>query len=162
MPTIITKLNIHASPALCFDLARSIDLHQESAKQTREKAIGGVTSGLIDLGQSVTWRAKHFGIWQKLTARITEFERPHRFVDEMVQGAFQHFYHEHRFKATEEGTLMTDTFQYSVPYGLVGKLFDKWILNRHMRDFLIKRNKVIKAKAESNPEQFLHHGEITD
>lgn len=146
---IITKLRIKATPALCFDLARNIDLHQVSAQQTREKAIGGVTSGLIEAGQSVTWRAKHFGIWQELTAKITEFEPPYRFVDEMVEGAFAHFHHEHKFEATEEGTLMTDTFEYTVPYGLLGKLFDILVLKRYMTRFLSKRNEVIKIEAET-------------
>lgn len=162
VPTIVTKIIIQASPSVCFDLARSIDLHQESAKQTREKAIGGVTSGLIEPGQSVTWRAKHFGLWQTLTARITEFDRPHRFVDEMVEGAFQGFYHEHKFEATEKGTLMTDTFEYSVPYGLIGKLFDKWVLNRYMKDFLARRNEVIRITAESDPKSFLHGDATVD
>lgn len=150
MSVIIIKLHIKATPAICFDLARSIDLHQVSALQTREKAIDGVTSGLIDAGQSVTWRAKHFGVWQELTAKITDFESPHRFVDEMVEGAFAHFHHEHKFQPTEEGTLMTDTFTYSVPYGLLGKLFDMLILKRYMRRFLTRRNEVIKAYAEKS------------
>ncbi|MCE7991060.1 MAG: SRPBCC family protein [Roseivirga sp.] len=152
MSVIIIKLHIKAPPALCFDLARNIDLHQESAAQTREKAIGGVTSGLIEPGQSVTWRAKHFGIWQNLTAKITEFEPPHRFIDEMVEGAFAHFHHEHRFEGTKKGTLMTDTFTYSVPYGLLGKHFDKLILKRYMTRFLRKRNEVIKEHAEKSRE----------
>lgn len=153
MPTIITRFYIRASPTLCFDLARSIELHRLSTQQTKEKAIGGVTSGLITLGQSVTWRAKHFGIRQTLTSKITEFEPPHRFVDEMVAGAFRHFRNEHRFEAVDDGTLMTDIFEYSVPYGLLGKLFDGLILERYMRRFLSKRNEVIKARAEAGQLQ---------
>jgi len=40
-------------------------------------------SGLIGMNDSVTWRAKHFGVYQKSTSKITEFERPNYFVDEM-------------------------------------------------------------------------------
>ncbi len=149
MPTIITRFHIQANPSLCFDLARSIDLHEVSTHQTEEKAIDGVTSGLIGPGQSVTWRAKHFGIWQTLTSKITEFEPPNRFVDEMVEGAFAHFHHEHKFEATDDGTLMTDTFEYSVPYGVFGRLFDWLILKRYMTGLLTKRNEVIQAHAEN-------------
>ena len=63
---------INAPVAVCFDMARSIDLHVSSMAQTGEKAISGRTGGLIGLGETVTWRAKHFGIWQTLTAKVTE------------------------------------------------------------------------------------------
>ena len=83
---------------LCFDLSRSIDLHQISTSKSKEYVIGGRKAGLIELGEVVTWRAKHFGIWQNLTAKITEFDRPKRFSDEMVKGAFKKFKHDHIFE----------------------------------------------------------------
>ena len=63
----------------CFDLSRSIDLHTESTAKTGERAVAGVTAGLIEMGEEVTWRARHFGVWQELTSRITAFDRPHHF-----------------------------------------------------------------------------------
>jgi hypothetical protein len=45
-----------------------------------------VISGVMKLGDTVTWEAKHFGIKQHLTSKITAYERPYRFTDEMVQG----------------------------------------------------------------------------
>jgi ligand-binding SRPBCC domain-containing protein len=80
-----------------FDLARSIDAHKISTKGTEERAIAGVTSGLIGLNDEVTWEARHFGLRQKLTVRITEFERPCRFQDVMVSGAFKSMIHDHEF-----------------------------------------------------------------
>ena len=52
-----------------FDLARSIDLHKVSTLGTNEEAIAGRTTGLIELGETVTWQAKHFGLYQKLTVK---------------------------------------------------------------------------------------------
>ena len=63
MPTIYLSTFIRATPTTTFDLSRSIDLHQISTKQTQEKVIAGRMSGLIELGESVTWRAKHFGFF---------------------------------------------------------------------------------------------------
>jgi ligand-binding SRPBCC domain-containing protein len=153
MTIIRTELYIIAPIEICFDLARSIDIHTESTSQTKEKAIGGITSGLIELGQSVTWEAVHFGIKQRLTAKITEFEFPHRFVDEQVRGAFKRFWHCHEFIEVDGGTLMIDTFDYNAPLGLMGKLADKLFLEKYMRDFLSKRNEYIKKAAEQK------HGE---
>jgi len=40
-----------------FDRARSIDAHKDSMARSREQAVAGVTTGLISLGEEVTWRA---------------------------------------------------------------------------------------------------------
>jgi ligand-binding SRPBCC domain-containing protein len=150
MPTIVLTTEINAPVDTVFNLSRSIDLHMESTKQTGERAIGGRTSGLIGLGETVTWRAKHFGIWQNLTSKITAFNSPHLFVDEMVSGAFKSFRHEHHFTAVDENhTVMKDVFVFESPLGLLGKLANWLILKKYMTSLLTKRNEVIKATAEA-------------
>ncbi|MGZ4112889.1 MAG: SRPBCC family protein, partial [Tumebacillaceae bacterium] len=99
MPLIRQELYIHAPIDVCFDLARNVDVHTETTAQTRERVVGGVTRGLMELGDTVTWEATHFGIRQQLTAKITLLEKPHRFVDVMVKGAFHSFTHTHEFVA---------------------------------------------------------------
>lgn len=141
---------INAPIERCFDLSTSIDLHKISASKTHEEAIGGITSGLIKLNDTVTWRAKHFGIWHKMTVKITELERPNFFVDEMISGSFKYMKHKHEFKENGNQTIMTDYFDFASPLGPFGMLVDKLILNRYMIKFLIERNKVIKAFAESD------------
>jgi ligand-binding SRPBCC domain-containing protein len=148
MPTIELITIINAPIEKCFGLARSIDLHMESTKQTGEQAIAGRTSGLIELGETVTWRARHFGIWQKLTSKITEFDHPNFFADEMVEGAFKSFRHEHYFLSRHGETLMKDIFVFESPGWILGKLFSWLVLTRYMTKLLIQRNKVIKAAAE--------------
>ncbi len=150
MPRIELKTEIKADRNIVFDLSRSIDLHKISTLHTNEEAIAGKTSGLIGLNESVTWRAKHFGIYQKLTSKITEFDKPNYFTDEMVKGAFAEFKHQHHFTELNGGTLMTDFFDYKSPLGLLGKLADKLFLKKYMTDLLIKRNLIVKEFAESN------------
>src|SRR5436305_757280 len=112
MPTIRLETIIKASPERCFDLSISVDLHQNSMSHTGERAVAGVTSGLLELGDTVTWEAKHFGIRQHLTSRISEYDRPHRFVDEMVQGIFKKIWHLHEFHPCNDGTWMIDVFEF--------------------------------------------------
>lgn len=150
MPRIVLETEINAPIERCFDLSRSIDLHKISTEHTNEEAIDGVTSGLINLNESVTWRAKHFGIYQNLTTKITEFDSPRFFVDEMVKGAFKGFKHEHHFVQIENGTQMTDIFDYQSPFGILVKLADKVVLKKYMTKLLIKRNETIKEFAESD------------
>ena len=156
MPEIKLNTKIHAPIETVFDLARNIDLHVISAGSSDESAIEGKTSGLINLGESVTWRARHFGVWRTLTSKITEFDSPHYFVDEMVKGAFKSFRHEHHFSTIEQGTQMTDIFEYTPPYGILGTAFDYLFLMDYILKFLYKRNQVIKSYAESkNKRSFI-------
>jgi ligand-binding SRPBCC domain-containing protein len=150
MDRIELTTSINAPIERCFDLARSIDLHLESTKQTGEKAIAGRISGLIELGETVTWRAKHFGIWQNLTSKITAFDYPNSFTDEMVNGAFKSIRHEHLFYPANGGTLMKDVFMFESPLGIFGRLANFLFLRRYMANLLKTRNQVIKAAAELN------------
>src|SRR5690242_15494623 len=106
MPILQLSTSIAAPVERVFDLARSIDLHQFSATGTGERAIAGRTSGLLGLNEEVTWRGRHFGIWQTLTVRMAAMDRPAYFADEMIRGAFRRMEHRHYFVATSEGTLM--------------------------------------------------------
>ncbi|WP_282042534.1 SRPBCC family protein [Winogradskyella flava] len=148
MPTIEINTLIKADLKTCFDLSRNIDFHQESLEHSKEKAIAGKTRGLIELGEWVTWEAKHFGIKQKLTSKITEFESPNYFVDEMVSGAFKSFKHEHIFQSIDGDTLMIDKFHFESPFGVLGKLVNTLFLKRYMTNLLITRNKFLKIKTE--------------
>jgi ligand-binding SRPBCC domain-containing protein len=148
MPTVVVETQIEAPVELCFDLARDIDIHCRTAASTRERAVAGVTSGLIGHGETVTFEAVHFGVTQRLTSQIVDYDRPLRFVDEMTQGAFQKLRHVHLFLATDTGTLMTDTLTWTAPLGLLGVIADKLFLERHMRNFLQERNMNLKKIAE--------------
>ncbi|MBQ4821498.1 SRPBCC family protein [Aquimarina sp. MMG016] len=132
-----------------FDLSRNIDFHINSAKQTKEKAIAGRTSGLIGLHETVTWRGKHFGIYLTHQSKITDFEYPNRFTDEMVKGHFRSFKHQHIFKDSETGTEMIDILEYKTPYGFWGYFFDTMMLKRHLTQFLQNRNSFIKSSLEN-------------
>ena len=150
MPTIQLETIIDADIKICFDLSRSIDLHQISTAKTNEKAIAGVTAGLINLNDTVTWEAVHFGIKQQLTSIITQFENPIHFRDEQQKGAFKYFFHDHYFKSQNGKVIMTDRFEFYSPYGIIGKLFDKLILTSYMKSFLLERNQVIKEFSETD------------
>lgn len=149
MPVIELATVIHAPIDRVFDLARSIDLHTDSTSSTGERAVAGVTSGLIGPGDEVTWRARHFGVWQSLTVRITAFDRPSHFADTMLRGAFRRMEHHHDFETSSGVTTMRDKFSFESPLGILGRFADWLFLEGYMRSFLVERNHVIKATAES-------------
>ncbi len=150
MPIIRIQTKIKANRKIVFDLSRSVDLHKISTQQTNEKAIAGVTSGLIGLNESVTFRAKHFGIYQNLTSKITHFKKPDCFIDEMEKGIFKRFKHEHHFEEIDGQTIMTDIFDYTSPFGIFGQIADSLFLEKYLTRFLEQRNLMIKEFAESD------------
>ena len=149
MPLIKLKTIIIAPIERVFDLARCIDLHEKTMSKHNEKAIAGVTKGLINLGETVTWKATHFGISQRLTSKITKYDRPKYFQDVMLKGAFKNFIHDHFFEKNESGTIMRDVFNYESPMWILGKIADLVFLEKYMRNLLEERNKLIKITAES-------------
>ncbi len=149
MPEIFIETPIHAPAEVCFDLMRDIRIHAETTAQTHEKAVAGITEGLIGLGQTVTFEGTHFGIRQRLTVRVTEFDRPRLFADEMTEGNFRSFKHIHEFIRVRSGTLMRDTLIWTSPFGFLGRVVDKLILERHLRNLVTTRNAKLKAIAES-------------
>lgn len=149
MIKIELRTRINASISECFDLSRSIDLHIRSMNDSNEKAVGGKTSGLIYLGEHVTWQAKHFGLKFKLTSLITEMENPHQFTDEMINGPFKYMKHQHIFREVDDQTEMTDIFEFEAPFGFIGLMVEKLILKTYLTNLLEKRNLVIKQTAET-------------
>ena len=148
MPIIKHNIYIDASINVCFDLARNVEVHTKTTTKTKEEAIAGVTVGLMENGDTVTWKATHLGVKQKLTAKITEMEKPYKFTDVMVKGAFHSFSHIHEFIESGTGTIMKDTFSYKSPFGVLGKIADKLFLENYMRNFIVNRAKELKRIAE--------------
>ena len=143
---------IQAPVQRCFDLARSVEVHLAGNVHSGEQAVasGGVTSGLIGLGQQVTWRAKHFYFRHTLTSKITKMEAPEYFQDVMIRGPFRSMEHDHYFRALPSGgTEMRDVFRFAAPIPLLGRLAELLFLRLYMRNLLRERNRVIREVAES-------------
>lgn len=156
MPTIHLTVFIKAPIERVFDLARSIDLHKKSMAHKGEEAVAGTTIGLIGLNESVTWKAKHLGKQRVFKSKITSFQKPSGFVDEMMDGDFKSFRHEHHFKVVDNGTLMIDFLHYEMPYGALGKLVDRLYLNKYLIRLLETRNEALKQSAETDKwKQFI-------
>jgi ligand-binding SRPBCC domain-containing protein len=149
VPHLELTTTINAPLVVCFDLSLDVDLHTQSTG-AREEIVGGVRAGRMNLGDDVTWKAWHFGIPFRMTSKITEYERPVRFVDEQTRGPFARWRHEHRFEDFDGGTLMTDLVDYRSPLGPIGSLVDRIRLERYMIELLQKRNEFLREAAEAS------------
>ena len=147
---LIHLTNFIAAPAeRVYDLSRNISLHRLSMQHTGEQAIAGVTSGLIQLNETVTWQAKHLFKNRVLKVQITQMQPYHFFEDEMLEGDFALMKHTHHFKPVVNGVIMIDLFRFETPYRLLGKMMNRIFLTRYMQQLLQQRNKVIKEYAET-------------
>ncbi len=151
MVCIEQSMKILAPIQRCFDLSRSIEVHLLGTERTGEQAVSGVTTGLIGPDQFVRWRAKHFGIRQHLTSKITAFDSPRYFQDTMLEGAFKFMQHDHFFvPLSDRETEMTDRFAFTAPLSILGTVAEHLFLKRYMDAFLRQRNEMVKQVAESD------------
>jgi ligand-binding SRPBCC domain-containing protein len=139
---------IDATAEIVFDLSLDIDAHRFSMSAANERAIAGVTTGQIGLGETVTWRAKHFRIPFTMTSKVTALERPHRFVDEQVRGPFRSFHHEHLIETADGGSRMVDRIRFDAPIGPIGRLVERVVLRAYLSKLIAVRAQYIKAEAE--------------
>lgn len=132
----------------CFALSLSVDAHTRSMAHSNERAIAGVTGGEMRAGDTVTWSARHFGIPFRLTSRITEHERPTRFVDEQIRGPFRRWWHEHEFVSDGESTVMIDRVEFAAPLGVLGIVAERLVLSRYMEALIRTRNHWLRSELE--------------
>jgi ligand-binding SRPBCC domain-containing protein len=140
---------VAAPPASVFDLSLDVDEHLASMAASGERAIAGVTTGRIGLGEQVTWRATHFHVPFSMTSRVIELERPRRFVDEQVRGPFHRWRHEHVFDETcDGGTRMRDRVHFEAPLSPIGWAAERLLLDRYLRRLIVERAGHLRCAAE--------------
>jgi ligand-binding SRPBCC domain-containing protein len=148
--TVEVVTMIRAAPRTVFDLELDVDVHVASMAASGERATSSTGRPALGPGDEVTFRARHFGLTWRLTARVTECDRPRRFVDEQVRGPFRRLRHEHVFEPVAEGmTRMTDRIDFDAPLGQVGAVVGRWVLAPHLSGLLRGRAAYVKELAES-------------
>jgi ligand-binding SRPBCC domain-containing protein len=144
---------IAAPPERVFDLSLQVEIHTASMSGSHERAVGGVTSGRLELGDTVTWQARHLGLGWRMTSLISACDPPHSFVDEQVEGPFARWHHIHRFAANGTGgTVMTDVVEFAAPLGPLGRIAESAVLDRYMQRLIRLRNQHLKRAAEADGE----------
>ncbi|WP_440063605.1 SRPBCC family protein [Streptosporangium sp. OZ121] len=150
MPGFEIVTHVMAPPERVFDISLDVDVHAASMAGSSEKAVGGVTTGGLKLGDTVTWRARHFGIRRRMTSTISAYDRPGHFVDEQVSGPFKHWYHAHHFQPYDQGgTAMRDVIEFAAPLGPLGRIAEMLALRHYMPKLIRVRNQHIKQVAEA-------------
>jgi len=124
-------------------------MHKASMSNFNEELVNGPMNDLAELGNEITWKAKHLFKNRILKVKIVDLKKFEYFTDEQLMGDFKMMKHEHHFKPIENGVFMIDFFHFESPYGQVGKWFNQAYLLGYMRKLLTQRNELIKKYAES-------------
>jgi|SRR5688572_16737975 len=158
MPTIHITSFIAAPLERVFDLSRNISLHKVSMQQTKDVAVRGITAGLINKDESVTWKGKHLFKTRVFTIKVTEMKPHEMFIEKIVRGAFKYFQHEHYFKQAENGTIIIDIINFETPYGWLGRTIDRIYLRGYLENMIAHRNDTVRQYAVSDKwRALLHH-----
>lgn len=150
MPLIELHTIIDSDIKTCFDLSRDVGFYQNTLPSSEEIAIDGKVTGLVELNDQITWETNHLGFAQHVTLKVTEFDSPNLFVDELVKGGFKAYNHKHIFEKIGNKTVMTDKFYFETPYGIFGKFVNWLFLKKYMTKLLKTRNHFLKKAAENN------------
>jgi ligand-binding SRPBCC domain-containing protein len=70
----------------------------------------------------IRYRLRLHGIPIHWRTEICEWNPPHCFVDEQTKGPYKQWRHMHRFEAHGDRTKMIDEVQYSLPFGVLGRI----------------------------------------
>ena len=149
MVSLEVQTYVAAPPAVCFDLARDVDFHAQSLAHTGERVIYRPGRALLELGDEVEFEGRHFGVRQRLRARIEQLDRPRAFRDVMVRGAFRSFAHDHVFEPVAGGTLMRDRLRFAAPLGPLGWVVERLVLRPYLARLIAARGRALKHAAEN-------------
>ncbi len=72
---------------------------------------------------------------------ISQVQDKTLFVDEQRKGPYKLWHHQHHFKQTDSGTLMTDIVHYSLPLSVLGVVAHSLFVRRMLEDIFDYRYK---------------------
>lgn len=172
--TVHDFAEIHAPLERLWALSTRVELVRDTLGM---KLVGGVMSGHVQDGSRVVWRGWKFGLPTEHHTLITGYATPHPateavgsqpelhadalgqpvawFQDSQERGRFASFHHDHWMRESlgangEPRTVLEDEVHFSLPFGLFGRLANRWILQPYVRRLVKRRFASLKASAEGN------------
>jgi ligand-binding SRPBCC domain-containing protein len=116
-------------------------VHPDPARRFKSVA-AGVGSEILISFFPIPWVPRRVS-WM---ARITEFAWNSHFCDEQVRGPFQHFHHRHGIVAEVregvEGTLVSDSIEFELPYGGVGRMGGVFVRGNLEKSFAYRQKRL--------------------
>ena len=156
MVTIRLTTWINAPVDRCFQLATSVEFRGSDRSSGKAR---GSKSGILRVGDTVSWHAWRWGLRLSHTCRIDDVRPITYFREVAATGNFRHYVHEHHFAPMDDGTRMRGEIKFAAPKGPMGFLMERLLLKRYVTKLLIEEHKRLKRAAESTEWRNFVHGE---
>jgi len=97
-------------------------------------------------GMIITYKVSpFFGVKMNWMTEITHVKENEYFVDEQRSGPYALWHHQHHFKEVKGGVLMTDILNYAIPYGIIGRVVNRLVVEKQVRQiFEFRRKEIVK------------------
>jgi ligand-binding SRPBCC domain-containing protein len=106
----------------------------------------------LETGTRVVVRTRVGRFWVTIVAEHVAYEKDVLFVDEMREGPFRHWRHEHRFEPVAGGrTRLVDSIEYELPFGRLGALLGGWMVRRRLDRMFDHRHRITREACEREP-----------
>jgi ligand-binding SRPBCC domain-containing protein len=95
-------------------------------------------------GALINYTIRLFGLRTRWATLITSYHPPYQFVDEQLRGPYSFWHHTHLFTETDDGTLITDTIEYAIAYGWIGRIVHERIVRKQLEHIFRYRELTIE------------------
>jgi ligand-binding SRPBCC domain-containing protein len=106
----------------------------------------------MGVGTLIEYRLRLHRVPVRWRTRITAWEPPRRFVDTQISGPYSLWEHTHTFEEDGPGvTIIEDWVRYAIPFGPLGELADRLLVQRDLRQiFDYRRDAVAREMGSSS------------
>lgn len=96
-------------------------------------------------GALIEYTIKVMGLRTRWTTLISEYDPPHKFVDEQLRGPYRLWHHTHSFEAVRGGTKIVDDVRYALPFGVFGRIAHALLVRRDLENIFKHRERIISG-----------------
>jgi uncharacterized protein (TIGR01777 family) len=97
-------------------------------------------------GTTIDYRIKLSGVPMTWRTVIERWEPGVSFVDAQHRGPYRAWWHEHRFRAEGEGTVMEDAVYFAAPLGVLGRIAGVLFIHPMLRDIFAYRAQQVRLR----------------
>jgi ligand-binding SRPBCC domain-containing protein len=98
----------------------------------------------MGVGTLIEYRLRLHRLPVRWRTRIEAWEPPRRFVDAQIRGPYSLWEHTHTFEEDGPGaTIIEDRVRYSIPFGLLGELANRLLVQRDLRQIFDYRRDAV-------------------
>ncbi len=94
-------------------------------------------------GAEIEYTIRWLGLPMRWKTLITGYDPPRSFVDEQARGPYSLWRHRHTFEAVAEGTIVTDSVEYRLPLGALGRIAHALVVGRQLKGIFAYRQRAM-------------------